>query len=84
MSDENMDPVERDLAWLNVISNLFFSDDASKGRVQEVIVTLSALRASIAGWAHLVVELTHEKHMALAEVDRLRLELERLRAEVKP
>ena len=74
MIDET-DPVVRDVRRLNIISRGFFSDDLSANGVQEVRAALDGLRSSVASWAAVVVELTHEKYMAEAEADRLRAAL---------
>uniref|UniRef100_A0A6H1Z8U4 Uncharacterized protein n=1 Tax=viral metagenome TaxID=1070528 RepID=A0A6H1Z8U4_9ZZZZ len=74
MSKET-DPVVRDLALLDIISKGFFSDDLPAEEVQKVREAFDGLRSSVASWAAVVTELTHEKCMAEAEVDRLRASL---------
>ncbi len=67
-------PTEKDRFDLAVLADSCHGPDAA--------VAISRLRASLDSWARIVIDLTHEKYEAEAEVDRLRAELVKLRGEV--
>ena len=79
--NKETDPVVSDLALLDIISKGFFSDDLPAEGVQKVREAFDGLRSSVASWAAVVTELTHEKYMAEAEADRLRVALDQQSSE---